>query len=1264
VTFDHAFIAAMQSSRRPVVTAIYPARDLPSLPLEVQHEAKVDQAKPRIRASFVAVSPLTWDRLPSRMVERVPECRPRQRPVGTVSDFDPYYKWLGIPPDEQPPNHYRLLGIPLFTDDADVIANAADQRMLHLRSFQTGPRAALSQKLLNEIAQANACLLRAETKSTYDAALQEELASQLTLLPPAKPPVPQAEPASADRQPQPVPDALTEDSPSQPSEVESAIAVEPAPVVHAAKVVTHAHPTHRRPRRVSPWLIAAFAVGPAAVMIVGYVLLGLIVPELDFLGLFHGRADDSVASKKSAGDASESSVAAARDSAKSPPGNSKGQAAPNANSPTRDGSNSTGAGGEVESGRSDSPDSTTPENSRSGSPLRAVAFSHEGDLVVTGGDDKIVRIWKRDGDKPLSSLQGHKGAILCMATQPAGELLAAGSYDGTIIVWNLSQRKEVRTIRCEEPVRCLAFAPDGNTLAAGCGRDGGAGQVTLWSVEEGRSIGKIEGHSHAVRSVAYSPDGALLASISGWPADNRAPVESQVIVWDCQRDTVAYSTHSFSQGVTSVAFSQDGNTLAVTGAGLTPTGQRVFATQLYDSYAGVPMQQLLGGANATVAVHFFDNDRKLVVVDERGGLHVWDLKQGAHLATLSGSEGAIAAAGIAPDRSELATVDDAGTFRTWPLRRDEWQSEASGSLVPNVDFGQTYRVRFTNDGRALLVTSFDSGCAVRRAAGHFETPEVIDVGADLSCFWADMSRDGRTMAAGFWDRGTSAALLLVIDTATGKATTLRGHDSRVVRGRYSPDGTMLATGGANGEIALWNAEIYKRHDWGRLREHRVPITGLEISPNGKMLATAADDRTFKIWDLPEDRILQAKPLASRFTVNNLAEPALCLRFSPDNTKLMVCYGKAELWDIATRQRLLTVPGISGDFSPDGKRFATGGGDPEVANEIRVWETSSGRELLHLQGGDSESLASLTYSPDGQYIVAADVSGKVHTWDAHSGDLLDHGPIMEGSDARVADPAPEPRWQIMTNSLGMQFVRIEPGEFFMGSPTTEAQRQDNELRHRVKITRPYYLGRFEVTQDEFALVTGRRPSNFSPAGERKDVVGLDTGDMPVERVTWNDAVDFCRRLSALPEERAAGRAYRLPTEVQWEYACRAGTTTAFNVGDTLSPAQANFDATRPYGDVDPGISLKRTRTVGTYPPNDWGLYDMHGNVWEWCLDGQRMYRPGTVIDPVGPTPDDKRSLRGSGFFLAGFEGRSGRRQTESVTWQAPNLGFRVVCEIKK
>jgi formylglycine-generating enzyme required for sulfatase activity len=390
-----------------------------------------------------------------------------------------------------------------------------------------------------------------------------------------------------------------------------------------------------------------------------------------------------------------------------------------------------------------------------------------------------------------------------------------------------------------------------------------------------------------------------------------------------------------------------------------------------------------------------------------------------------------------------------------------------------------------------------------------------------------------------------------------------------------------------------------------------------------------------------------------------------LRFSPDGSKLLVGYGEAEMWDVAARRKLFTVPGAWCDFSPDGERFATAEGDVELFTEIKIWESSSGRELLHLQGGHGHDIMSVAYSPDGRYIVSADAEGFVRTWDAATGDLLDHGPIMDSAPAPVVITPKGPKWDIVTNSIGMQLARIEPGEFTMGSPASEPQRQDNEAQHRVKITKPFYMGRFEVMQKEYELVTGKTPSHFSYAGERKEVIGLDTGHMPVERVTWSDAAEFCRLLSEAPTEVEAGRSYRLPTEAEWEYACRAGTTTMFNVGDSLSPELANFDATKPYGDAKPGVILGRPRTVGSYPPNAWGFYDMHGNVWEWCADGERTYRSGaTEIDPIGPTTGERRSLRGSGWFLGAIEGRSARRQTEPITWSAPNLGFRVVCEIKE
>src|SRR5439155_14541379 len=145
--------------------------------------------------------------------------------------------------------------------------------------------------------------------------------------------------------------------------------------------------------------------------------------------------------------------------------------------------------------------------------------------------------------------------------------------------------------------------------------------------------------------------------------------------------------------------------------------------------------------------------------------------------------------------------------------------------------------------------------------------------------------------------------------------------------------------------------------------------------------------------------------------------------------------------------------------------------------------------------------------------------------------------------------------------------------------------------------------FPVTQAEYQAVMGDNVASFQESGRnRAVVVGMDTGRFPVDQATWHQAVEFCRRLS----EREPGRTYRLPSEAEWEYACRAGTTTAFHFGGTLSSHQANFDGDRPYGNAPRGPFLGRTSAVGSYPPNAFGLHDMHGNLWEWCADGGRAY----------------------------------------------------------
>jgi len=202
-----------------------------------------------------------------------------------------------------------------------------------------------------------------------------------------------------------------------------------------------------------------------------------------------------------------------------------------------------------------------------------------------------------------------------------------------------------------------------------------------------------------------------------------------------------------------------------------------------------------------------------------------------------------------------------------------------------------------------------------------------------------------------------------------------------------------------------------------------------------------------------------------------------------------------------------------------------------------------------------------------------------------------------------------------NSLGMKLRLLPPGEFKMGSPPSEADRRGDEIQHRVRITKPFYLGVYEVTQREYQNVMGNNPSHYSPGAAGKDQVrGLDTDQFPVENVSWDDAVEFCRKLSALAAEQTAGRVYRLPTEAEWEYACRAGTTTPFHVGDKLNGQQANYDGQHPFATNGGGPFLGRPTEVGSYAPNPFGLRDMHGNVAEWCWNWHEF-----LIHVVRPRP---------------------------------------------
>jgi formylglycine-generating enzyme required for sulfatase activity len=261
---------------------------------------------------------------------------------------------------------------------------------------------------------------------------------------------------------------------------------------------------------------------------------------------------------------------------------------------------------------------------------------------------------------------------------------------------------------------------------------------------------------------------------------------------------------------------------------------------------------------------------------------------------------------------------------------------------------------------------------------------------------------------------------------------------------------------------------------------------------------------------------------------------------------------------------------------------------------------------------------------------------------------------------------------------LELVLIKEGQFRLG-PSKAEQGQylklaNSELqdgpKHPIEITKPFYLGKFEVTQEQYTRVTGKaNPSYFCATGDGKEKVkGMDTRRLPVEAVSWDDAVAFCAVLQhkhgvQVPEAlRKAGYRFRLPTEAQWEYACRAGTRTTFHFGDVLDGTQANCNGEAPWGAAAKGPYLGRTERVGSYPANDWGLYDMHGNVWEWCQDyyAADYYQTGPRRDPLNRKAADPESrvLRGGSWYHIAQECRAASRFRRAGSERNYTAGFRV------
>jgi uncharacterized protein (TIGR02996 family) len=300
------------------------------------------------------------------------------------------------------------------------------------------------------------------------------------------------------------------------------------------------------------------------------------------------------------------------------------------------------------------------------------------------------------------------------------------------------------------------------------------------------------------------------------------------------------------------------------------------------------------------------------------------------------------------------------------------------------------------------------------------------------------------------------------------------------------------------------------------------------------------------------------------------------------------------------------------------------------------------------------------APDLRPLLDSPLGRRLRRLDLHGADL-DRRTAQEYAQWRAERDGDPPRR--LWNALGMELALIPAGSFLMGSPEAEpGRRGDEDPQHEVEITRPFYLGVCQVTQGQYTRLKSSHSNHFDAFNLPE---GVDPRWLPVDSVAPADAFEFCRQLSALPEERRRGRVYRLPTEAEWEHACRAGgpPDEPFSFGTSASAHQINCKGREPYRDGPAGPERERPTVGGTFEPNAFGLFDMHGNLWDWVADwySSSYFSDGPRVDPRGPEGDWLRVLKGGSWFNGASWCRSASRFGSTNNSGSYCISFRVALD---
>jgi WD40 repeat protein len=605
-----------------------------------------------------------------------------------------------------------------------------------------------------------------------------------------------------------------------------------------------------------------------------------------------------------------------------------------------------------------------------GSGVHAVAFSPDGNTIVSGRSDGVVQLWDVASSKELATLDSQMGDISAIAFSPDGKTFATSG--GQVKLWDAASRKELGKFEGHSSiVYAVNFSPDGRTLATASGDK----TAKLWDVSSRKELATFEGHKLDVNDVAFSPDGMMLATGSG---------DATVKLWDIASRKELDTLEQAFGVIRAVAFSPDGKSLAVSGGANTSVVRNLI--QLWD----VASRKARGIADQTGEINdltFSPDGQRLVSVSSDSTIKLWDVTSPLpgsdrlpELATLEGHKGNIADVAFSADGKTLATASDDSSVKLW----DVTTLEQPPTL--NLIIGSVNALSFSPDSKMLAISSDN-------------TVKLWDVATrnDLARLWPHwdygdvralaFSPDGKTLAASY---GRSAQLWDVesyLGVPTRKEpSTLEQHSMGFTSVAFSADGKKLATGAIDGTVILWDVDL--RKELATLKGHEDIVTDVAFSPDGATLVSASHDRTLKLWNTGSHEEIA--------TLKGHAQWVNAGRFSPDGKTIASGSndGAIKLWDVASHQELATLPGHTKrvavlTFSADGKTLASGGSD----GVVKLWNVAIFKEVVTLeahtirlassfyipQAPAKDEVLALVFSPDGVTLASGGSDSKVRLW---------------------------------------------------------------------------------------------------------------------------------------------------------------------------------------------------------------------------------------------------------------------------------------------